>query len=130
MANAVTTQILIDGDRNAVVKIVGLLDTSNLASTAAIDPANFLPVPTDFRVDQIDYSISSQLAVQLLWDATTDDVMVALTGEQKIKAGCDYGGLTNPHSTGWTGKINILTTGWASGTQTFTLIVQLVKMGV
>lgn len=130
MANAVTTQILIDGDRNAVVKIVGLLDTANYANTTVIDPASFLPVPTDFRVDQIDYSISSQLSVQLLWDATTDDVMVALYGAQKIKAGCDYGGLTNPRSAGVTGKINLLTTGWASGTQTFTLVIQLVKMGV
>lgn len=36
MANIVTQQLLVDGSRNAVVKIVGILDTSDVAATASL----------------------------------------------------------------------------------------------
>ena len=131
MANAVTTQLLQDGARNAVVKIVGLLDTSDLASTAAVALADIDAafVPTAFRIKGIQYSISSQLTVQLLWDATTDVVAIALAGQDSL---CfdHYGGLQNNAGTGITGTLNILTKGWASGAQTFTLILELEKQGV
>ena len=39
MANSVTSQIIIDGPRNTVVKVAGILDTSDLASTVVADPA-------------------------------------------------------------------------------------------
>ena len=57
MANVVNTQVLLDGKRNTVIKITGVLDTSNVSSTTIVDPANFTPVPTGFRIDHIDYSI-------------------------------------------------------------------------
>ncbi len=133
MANSFTVQTLEEGPRNAIVRLVGVLDTSNLAVQTAIDPANFNqggtgPTPTTFRVDRIEYSVAPQIAVQLLWDATTDVTFAALTG-----SGCygfrEAGGLRNNAGAGSTGIINILTTGWASGTQDFTLNIALVKMG-
>ena len=65
MANAVNTQVIVDGARNAVVKITGVLDTSNVSSTIVINPSTFNPVPTGFRIDHIDYSISDPLEVQI-----------------------------------------------------------------
>ena len=62
MANVVSTQILEDGERNAVVKITGVLDTSNVSATTIVDPANYSPVPTQFRIDQIDYSLSGSFS--------------------------------------------------------------------
>ena len=39
MANSTSIQILNDGPRNVVVKLDGLLDTSDLTSTTVVDPA-------------------------------------------------------------------------------------------
>lgn len=44
MANTVTTQILVDGPRNTVVKVVGILDTSDVAATGQIASGGFTTV--------------------------------------------------------------------------------------
>lgn len=128
MANALTTQILEDGHRNAIVKVVGVLDTSNLAATDIVDPANFSPLPTQFRINRLQYDVTSQLEVQILWDATADVVAATLAQYGEFDAR-DFGGLQNNAGAGKTGKIQALTTGWASGTQTFTIILTLAKQG-
>ena len=43
MANQVNTQILQDGARNAVVKITGVLDTSNVSVSDVITTSMFTP---------------------------------------------------------------------------------------
>lgn len=131
MANAFTTQILVDGPRNAVVKITGILDTSNLASTTAIDLATLTQgstatAPTAVCIHHVDYSISDQLEVQLAWDATTDEVIMPLAGRGRLMFK-DFGGLQNNAGVGKTGNINILTTGWASGIQVFSVVLEMVK---
>lgn len=129
MANSVTYQTMIDGPRNTVVKIAGVLDTSDLASTIIIDPANFSPVPTQFRIDHVDYAISDQLELRLQWDATTPVDILPLAGRGRMSF-WNFGGLHNNAGAGKTGKISLLTKGWASGTQTFTLVLEMVKSGV
>lgn len=133
MANSFTTQILEEGPRNVSVKLVGVLDTSDLALTTALAMSSINQggsgrTPEQVRIDHIEYVIGSQLTVQLLWDATTDVVAVPLVG-----SGLSYvrelGGLTNNAGAGKTGTINIKTTGWTSGTQTFLIILRLVKQG-
>lgn len=128
MANAVTTQIIEDGPRNSIVKLTGVLDTSNEALVTKIDPANFTPVPTQFRIDGIWYSISDQLEVQLQWNATANVLIIPLAGRGK-QFYKQFGGLTNNAGAGKTGKIDLVTTGWASGTQIYEIILWLVKSG-
>lgn len=41
MANLITTQLLVDGPRNAIVKVVGILDTSDVAATGQIGSGGF-----------------------------------------------------------------------------------------
>lgn len=128
MANSLQTQIITDGPRNATVKITGVLDTSNVSSTQIVMPASFLPIPDTFRIYHLDYSISDQLEVQLLWDATVPVVIMPLAGRGRMSF-VDFGGLVNNAGAGKTGGIDLLTTGWASGTQIFSLILELVKVG-
>ena len=40
MANVVNTQIIMDGNRNAVVKVTGVLDTSNVAASGTLGTAS------------------------------------------------------------------------------------------
>lgn len=129
MANQVNTQILVDGARNAVVKITGVLDTSNVSSTVIIDPASFSPKPTAFRIDHLDYSISDPLEVRLQWDATTPIDILPIAGRGRMSF-WNFGGLQDNGGAGVTGKINLLTTGYTSGTLVFSVVVEMVKLGV
>jgi hypothetical protein len=129
MANAITTQIITDGPRNATVKITGVLNTSDLAQTTVVIPGSFLPTPPTFRIYHLDYSISDQLEVQILWNATTDTEILSLAGRGRMSFH-DFGGLRNNAGAGKTGGIDIMTTGWASGVQVFSLVFELVKEGL
>lgn len=126
MANALTSQTLLDNERNLVMKLIGVLDTSNQASTVVVDVSALVPAATSVSIRKIQYSISDQLAVNLFWAADTDVIIVALTGREEICAE-KFGGLTNNAGAGVTGDIELTTTGWASGIQTFTLILEMVK---
>ena len=133
MANSTTVQILEEGPRNAVIKVTGVLDTSDVAVTtllamATIDQTNTGKTPTAVRIDDIDYSISGQLTVGLDWHATTNVTAVTLAGSQRMLTE-RYGGIQNNAGSGKDGAIDIWTKGYASGTQTFTLIIKLVKIG-
>lgn len=129
MANALTTQILTDGPRNATVKITGVLDTANLSLTTVVDPANFSGTFTSFRIYHLDYSISDQLELQLQWHANTNVVILPLAGRGRMSF-VDFGGLVNNAGAGKTGAIDLLTNGYASGVQVFSLVLELVKEGV
>ncbi len=128
MANSVLTQILLDGTRNAVMKVTGVLDTSDVSSTTIVDPASFAPLPAGFRIDHIDYSVSDQLELVLSWDATAPVVIMPLAGRGKLSFS-SFGGLQNNAGAGKTGKIFLATTGYTSGTQVFSLVLELVKQG-
>lgn len=132
MANSLQTQVIMDGPRNAVVKITGVLDTSNVAQVNIIDPTTFAFKPKTFRICHIDYSISDQLELQLLWTATADRVILPLAGRGRMSF-IDFGGLTNNSLStpdpGVTGGIDLLTTGWASGVQIFSIVLELTKQG-
>ena len=131
MANSTTVQIIQEGPRNAIVKIAGILDTSNLSSTIAVSIPTLtqggsqLP-PNQVRIDHIDYSITDQLEIQLQWDATTPVAIMPLAGRGRMSFS-NFGGLQNNAGAGKTGNILILTTGWTSGTQTFSVILEMVK---
>lgn len=129
MANDVKTQILVDGARNAVIKVTGVLDTGNVAATTIVDIANFTPKPTGFRIDHIDYSVSDPLEVRLLWDATADVDILPIAGRGRMSF-WNFGGLQNNAGAGKTGNIQLSTDGYTSGTLVFSVVLEMVKQGV
>ena len=129
MANVVNTQILVDGPRNTVIKVTGVLDTANLTNVVIVDPALLSPVPTQLRIDQVEFAISDPLGVLLRWDAATPVDALPLSGWGKLPFR-QFGGLQNNAGVGKNGKITLSTVGWTAGTENFTVILQLVKQGV
>jgi hypothetical protein len=129
MANAVTTQVLQDGSRNAVVKLTGVLDTANESYVVKINPANFAGIPIGFSIHHIDYSISDPLEIQLFWDATTPAIIQPLAGRGKLSFSSFGGLVSNAGAGGTPGAIGLLTTGYISGVTTYSLILELVKNG-
>lgn len=135
MANATTKRILEDGPRNAVVLLTGILDTSNASLTPAIQLADFTNNASEtgplrsFRLDKVSYSIADQLQAQLYWNATTPQVMVALAGRGHLKFKPSSGlQPANRLAAGFDGAINLITTGWASGIQNYSVLLELVKV--
>lgn len=128
MANSLQIQTIVDGPRNCTVKITGVLDSGDQTLTTVISPANFSNVPKGFRIYHLDYSIADQLELQLLWQATTDVPILPIAGRGRMSFH-EFGGLTNNAGVGKTGGIDLKTTGWSSGTQVFSLVLELVKVG-
>ena len=136
MANSVNTQIILDGPRNAIIKVEGILDTSDLATVTIADPANFMKMdswglnaPGGFLIQRIQYDVEPLLECRLAWDATIDVRIAELTGYGTQKYEC-FGGLPNNSGAGRTGKILLSTQGWsASAVLSFTLVLHLIKQG-
>ena len=136
MANSVTTQVVLDGPRNIVIKVEGILDTSDLASTVIADPSILAGMDNTgtikalgLIVDRIQFSVEDTLECRLAWDATVPTRMVELQGRgtEKFER---FGGLTNNSGAGRTGKILLSTQGWAAAsTVSFTLIMTMKKQG-
>lgn len=134
MANVTSTQIILDGPRNTVVKVEGILDTSDLASFVVADPATLagwdntgLQKSAKLSLLKVTYSIEDALEVRLAWDATTPARLVELTGRGKISY-YDIGGVTNNADAGVNGKVLLSTEGWSAGKiLSFTVILHFKK---
>lgn len=136
MANSTTIQILEDGAIRTVLKLEGVLDTSDIASSLVVDPAvqasvdptgsNYLKA-SRYRIDKIIHNIEDALSVNFFWDATTQVRIEELTGRSKVEYR-DFGGLISNAGVGATGKINYTTQGWTAGAVlSFSVILYLTK---
>ena len=132
MANSTTTQVILDGPRNCIVKFEGVLDTSDLASTVIIDPATAQGMDNTgslkagkFRITRLLFNVEDGLSLNLFWDATTPARIEELTG-RGVQDVHKFGGLISNAGAGATGKITATTEGW-SGIKSFSLILELVK---
>jgi len=133
MANVVTSQILVDGPRNLVVRLTGQIDTADVTATSLVTLANLSPVdiagsaPTRLIVDKISYNIESPLVVNLAWDATTDVVFASLANSGDDIDAKPYGGIYNTEATGVTGAIMYSTSGYDAGIRSFNILLEMRK---
>ena len=135
MANVTSIQTLVDSERNLVVKLVGILDTSDVSLSTLVDPALVAAVnstglnpqqPSKVAIKKITYDVEDGLAVNLYWDATTDVPIWRFTGRGFVMAE-QFGFLQNNAGTGSNGKVLYDTDGYSSGTVSFTLLVEFIK---
>jgi hypothetical protein len=134
MANSLDRQITEEGPRNAVVKLTGVLDSSDIYETPAISLGDFSNndtgvVLTGFRVDLLEYSISTGLEVILEWAALSPQIIYPIAGRGRI-CSSNYGGfIPNQANPGYNGNINLRTNGFVVGTtSTFVVILELIKL--
>lgn len=126
MADAVSTQTLVDDEHNVVMKFTNVSDSTGESAVTKVDVSALYGAPGLVKVCKIIYSTSG-MSVNLLWDATTDNVMFTLPADQSGEI-CfeEFGGLVNPKSSGYTGDIKLTTVGHSSG-DTYTIILCMVK---
>lgn len=127
----IATQTIIDGPRNAVVKIVGTLSAADQPQTTVVNVSTLAFSPPFVNIMHVDYSISDGIEVQLLWNATTDTLIMPLAGRGRMSF-VDFGGLSNNAGAGVTGNIDLQTTGGATvtGTSVYTIILEMAKKGL
>jgi len=89
-------------------------------------------IPTGFRIDHLDYSISDPLEVRLLWDGSTQVDILPIAGRGKMSF-FNFGGLQN-NAPSATGRIALSTAGYNTTIGTtplvFSVVLELVKQGV
>ena len=134
MANSTTIQTLVDGPRNTILKLDGLLDTSDQGSTIIVDPATLSDYningvkATKLRINKINFDVEDGLDVELFWDASSPVRIGNYVGRGKVDA-WRYGGIVN-NATSPTGKITLQTQGWSTGAiLSYTIVLELVKQG-
>ena len=134
MANSTSTQILLDGPRNVVVKFEGVLDTSDLASVTVLDPATLCGIDNTgtlkalkLRIMDVQFNVEDKLSVNLFWDASSPVRIEEFTGRGHAKYEF-MGGLNNNAGAGVTGKITATTEGAGIGQiLSFSIVMKCVK---
>jgi len=130
MADAVTSQTLVDGTQRAVFKFTNISDGTGESGVVKIDVSALAPFQgepcTGVSIQRVD-AMTAGMGLNLLWDATTD--VVALTFGEADFISLDFsrfGGITNNAGTGKTGDLLFTTVGAASGDR-YTVVIEVLK---
>lgn len=132
MADAVTSQTIIDGERNCVMKFTNVSDGTGESAVAKVDVSalatNSRGVScSEVRVMRISHSVVG-MSVQLFLNATSNVLLMELAessnGHMDFK---DFGGLPNNAGSGKTGDILFTTKGHSSG-DTYSITLEMVKV--
>ena len=132
MADAVTSQTIIDGERNCVMKFTNVSDGTGESAVAKVDvsalASNSAGIAcSEVRVMRVSHAIVG-MSVQLFLDATSNVLLMELAessnGHMDFK---DFGGLPNNAGSGKTGDILLTTKGHSSG-DTYSITLEMVKV--
>ena len=124
MADAVTSQTIIDGARNVVMKFTNLSDGTGESAVTKVDVSALNGAPGTVKINKIHYSVQGMVAT-LLWDATTDVRIIDLAGDGVFDF-TGFGGIPNTLASGYTGDILLTTTGHTSG-DSYSIVLDMAK---
>lgn len=126
MADAVASQTLHDGARNAVLKFTNISDGTGEAAVLKVDVSALSGAPTEVRIDKI-MAETVGMGIDVLWDASTDVLAwhIAPDAAEDVDF-CSIGGLTNNAGAGVTGDILFTTVGHSAGDR-YTIVLHLRK---
>lgn len=131
MADAVTSQTIIDGKQHAVMKFTNISDGTGESAVTKVDVSALSSLQdgtacSGVVIERIWWQCIG-MKVQILWDATSDQFCIELGENQSGNHDyTDFGGLTNNAGAGVTGDINFTTVG-ATATDTYTVILYMRK---
>ena len=137
MADAVTSQTIVDTPHKLVMKFTNTSDGTGESAVTKVDVSGFtagLPIDgttastcTEVTIDKI-WVRTSGLAVNVLWDATSDVQAIYLgDGGPEHWDFTSFGGLRNNAGSGKTGDIQFTTVGHAN-TETYWIVLEMTKL--
>ena len=130
MADTVTSQTIINGARNLIMKFTNESDGTGESGVKKVDAAsstfavNGVTPGVHLTVARITYDVQGG-SLRMLWDASSSTDMEIL----EYAGTMDYtffGGLTNPKGTGATGSILFTTVGFAAGSS-YSVVLEMIK---
>ena len=132
MADAVTSQTLIDGARTTVMAFTNVSDGTGESAVAKVDASSLQgmagpggsSVSTDIRISQVWYSVDG-MNVDILWNASANVLALSLFSDGHLDFR-SFGGLQNNAASGVDGDILFTTRNHASG-DTYSIILELTK---
>ena len=136
MADAVTSQTLVDTDKRAVVKLTNLSDGSGESAVKKVDVSALNSHPdgtacSRVTIDQIWYDVGG-MRVSLEWNASTNVVAMVLGGSAaagNVHGHMDFrsfGGIKNNAGSGINGDIDLTTNGHTN-LDHYTIVLELRK---
>jgi hypothetical protein len=131
MADAVTTQIIFQGDKQVVMKFTNISDGTGESAVLKVDVSALNPYQGNpcvaVQVDRI-YAMTSGMDVRMLWDATTDQIIVTIPANVAQTFNFDdWGGIDNNAGAGSNGDILFTTVGASAG-DSYSIILYLRKL--
>jgi|TARA_R100001460_G_scaffold49810_1_gene88053 hypothetical protein len=132
MADAVTSQTIQDGPRNAIMKFTNVSDGTGESAVAKVDVSALASnaegiACSEVRVMRVSHAIVG-MSVQLFFNASTNVLLMELAessnGHMDFK---DFGGIPNNAGSGKNGDILFTTKGHSSG-DTYSIILEMVKV--
>ena len=132
MADAVTTQTIIDGERNCVMKFTNVSDGSGESAVAKVDVSALAAnangkACSEVRIQRVSHAIVG-MSVQLFFNASTK--VLAMEVEESSNGHMDYqdfGGIPNNAGSGKNGDILFTTKGHSSG-DTYSITLEMTKV--
>lgn len=130
MADTVTSQTIVNGPRNLIMKFTNESDGTGESAVKKVDAqsatfANQGVVPgIHLKIARVTFTVSGG-ELRMQWDASsaTDIDILAYTGTQDYTF---FGGLTNPNAAGATGSILFTTVGFSAGSS-YTVVLEMLK---
>lgn len=131
MADAVTSQVVLDGDRLFIGKYTNFSDGTGESGVIKIDVTTLSPnqfgLPCTSLTLQKVWSTTHGMEVQILWDATTDQFCWLLPQNTNyLMDFSSFGGIKNNAGTGKTGNI-AFTTRDATAGDMYSIVLECTK---
>lgn len=131
MADAVTSQTILDGERLFIAKFTNISDSTGEAAVTKIDVSTLNPSAAGnacngVKINKV-WAQTQGMSVDILWDATTDLICETIPENQfYLMDYSSFGGLPNNAGTGKNGDVLFTTVGAASGDR-YTIILECIK---
>mgnify|MGYP003676114451 FL=1 len=131
MADVLTSQVIQDGPRNAILKFTNVSDGTGQSLAVLVDVSTLSADPLTKQVcngvtlQSITYS-NVGMGVELFWDATTNIPLLNLLTDWSDQLDFSDFGIPNDAAAGKTGDI-LVTTSAATAGDTYTLVLTLTK---
>ncbi len=131
MADAVTSQIVFDGERTAIMKFTNISDGTGETGVVKVDVSALAPSSFGLACDGVTitkiHALTHGMEVDMLWDATTDVLIAVIPQNQMYSMDLtQFGGLWNNAGAGKTGDV-LFSTRDAGAGDTYTIVLEMVK---
>ena len=132
MADVVTSQTLLDGERLAIMKFTNISDGTGETAVTKVNVSTLAKSASGLACTAVSIlkitSICHGLEVRMYWDADTDVPFFLSTINTNFQNDfSSFGGVTNNAGTGKNGNI-VFSTSDASSGDTYTVVLEMAKI--